>query len=75
MKPEDVKLSDVYFEFRVIGNFVRVCAIDARTNTEISMIGDAHVGEETLKRMAMRKLRYVMAKNAPPNNGDGPLIA
>lgn len=75
MKPEDVKLSEVYFEFRTIGNFVRVSAIDARSNTEISMIGDAHVGEETLKRMAMRKLRYVIAKNAPPKSGDGSVVA
>lgn len=73
MRPEDVKLGEVLFEFRVIGNYVRVSAIDTRTNTEINMVGDTQVGQTYLKRMALRKLRYVIAKNAPP--GDGSVIA
>lgn len=75
MKPEDVHLAEVLFEFRIIGNFVRVSAIDTRTNTEISMVGDPKAGEELLKRMAMRKLRYVIAKNAPKPPSDGSIIA
>ena len=64
MDPEDVKLSDVLFEFRRIGNYVRVNAIDVRSNTEISMVGDPTMGQTTLKRAAMKKLKYVIAKNA-----------
>ncbi len=74
MRPEDVPLRDVYFEFHQIGNYVRVSAIDARTNTEITMVGDASYSEEHLKRAAMRKLRYVIAKRTPPS-GDGSIIA
>ncbi len=74
MKPEDVHLAEVLFEFHIIGNYVRVSAIDTRTNTEINMVGDPKVGEAMLKRMAMRKLRYVIAKNAPRDPRSGSSI-
>jgi len=64
MKPEDVKLREVLFELQTVGNYVRVIAVDIGTNTEITMVGDPRYGEELLKRIAMRKLRYVIAKNA-----------
>ena len=64
MKPEDVHLSEVIFEFRQIGRQVRVVAVDPATNTEITMVGDPGAGKETLKRLAIRKLRYVIARNA-----------
>ncbi len=64
MKPEDVHLSEVLFEFRRQGRQVRVVAVDPFTNTEITMIGDANAGNEMLKRLAVRKLRYVIARNA-----------
>ncbi len=64
MKPEDVKLREVLFELQTVGNYVRVIAVDTGTNTEITMVGDPRYGEELLKRIAMRKLRYVIAKNA-----------
>ena len=54
--------SEVLFEFYRIGNSVRVVAIDPVTNTEITMVGAAGCGEETLKRLAARKLAYVIAK-------------
>lgn len=76
MKPEEVKLGEVLFEFRHIGNYVRVSAIDTRSNTEVNMVGDPKVGERTLKRMAIRKLRYVIAKKAPPGpDDDGSIYA
>lgn len=75
MKPEDVKLGEILFEFRVIGKFVRVSAIDTRSNTEVSMVGDPQVGQEYLKRTAVKKLRYVIAKNMPPDRDDGSVIA
>lgn len=74
MKPEDVRLSEVLFEFRSVGNYVRVSAIDTRTNTEVTLAGDPKVGEAMLKRMAMNKLRYVIAKNTP-DPSDGSIIA
>ncbi len=63
MKPEDVYLREVLFEFHHVGSYVRVTAIDPRSNTEITMVGDPTVGEEALKQTAIRKLRYVIAKN------------
>lgn len=75
MKPEDVQLREVLFEFNRIGNYVRVSAIDTRTNTEITMVGDAKVGDAYLKSTALRKLRYVIAKNHNKRHGDGSIIA
>lgn len=73
MKAEDVHLSEVLFEFHHVGSYVRVIAIDARTNTEITMVGDPSVGERVLKNTAMRKLKYVIAKNYNKRN-DGSII-
>lgn len=75
MKPEDVQLREVLFEFQRHGNYVRITAVDTRTNTEIVMVGDAQVGETYLKRAAMRKLRYVIARNHNKRYGDGSVIA
>ncbi|MBR9970542.1 DUF6898 family protein [Magnetospirillum sulfuroxidans] len=53
---------EVYFEFRRVGNYVRVTAIDSLTGTEITVAGDAKAGEAMLKQTALRKLEYVLAK-------------
>ncbi len=55
-------LSEVLFEFHRVGNSVRVVANDPVTKTEITMVGAPSYGEETLKRLAARKLAYVIAK-------------
>jgi len=62
MKPEDVQLKEVLFEFHHVGKLVRVTAIDPRTGIEVVMVGAPKYGEEALKRLATRKLRYVIAK-------------
>lgn len=62
MKPEDVYLREVYFEFRTVGKAVRVSAIDPRTYTEVAIFGDPKYGEAYLKNLAIKKLRFVMAK-------------
>ncbi len=54
---------EVLFEMRRAGkNGVRVVAIDPITRTEVTMVGDIRYGEEMLKRMAARKLFYVINK-------------
>jgi hypothetical protein len=54
---------EVLFEMRRAGkNGVRVAAMDPVTHTEVTMIGDIRYGEELLKRMAARKLLYVLNK-------------
>ncbi|MCR6632198.1 MAG: hypothetical protein NVV74_20310 [Magnetospirillum sp.] len=54
---------DVLFEFRRIGNYVKVSALDAETGVEVSIVGDAAAGEMRLKQTAQKKLEYVMAKH------------
>lgn len=56
-------LDEVLFEFYRIGNAVKVSAIDAKTGTEIAIVGAASMPESTLRALAVRKLRYVLEKN------------
>ena len=63
-KPDDVQLREVLFEFYREGNAVRVCALDPDTNIEIAMVGAARYSEDILKKLAIRKLKYVIAKKS-----------
>jgi len=56
------QLGEVLFEFKRIGNILRVTAIDPKSGTEVIMIADPRYNQITIKRMAARKLAYVMAK-------------
>ncbi|OIQ93119.1 hypothetical protein GALL_249290 [mine drainage metagenome] len=53
----------VLFEFRRVGNAVKVSAVDPVSNTEISIVGSPTMGETTLKMAAYRKLLWVLQKN------------
>lgn len=53
---------EVLIEFQQVGNAVKVTAVDTETMVEVSTMGPASVGEETLKRNAINKLNYVLAK-------------
>ncbi len=53
---------EVLIEFHQIGNSVKVTAVDAATLVEVSIVGAANAGQELLKRMAVRKLDYVIEK-------------
>ena len=53
---------EVILEFHAIGNAVKVTAIDPETMIEVSIMGPPSAGEEALKRAALRKLEYVLAK-------------
>ena len=54
----------ILIEFYYVGDYVKVSAIDPRTNTEASIVGDPSVGEARLKQLALQKLRYVLSKNS-----------
>ncbi len=71
MAQKGVQLREVLFEFRRVGKFLKVTAIDPDTNTEVSMVGNPRYSEEMLKRVAARKLFYVIAKRrrAARNSG------
>ena len=53
---------EVIFEFLRLGHAVKVTATDARSLVEVSIVGAASAGEETLKRAALDKLDYVLRK-------------
>jgi hypothetical protein len=53
---------EVIFELVRVGHTVKVSAIDTTTGTEVSIVGDPRVGEAALKRLAVRKLDYVLAR-------------
>ena len=55
---------EVIIEFHCVGAYVKVSAIDPETLTEVSIVGDPHAGEATLKRLAVRRLEYVLARKA-----------
>jgi hypothetical protein len=55
--------NEYLIEMRQQGRFVKVTAIDSQTGAEASIIGDPLAGEDALKKLAIRKLHYVMRKN------------
>ena len=65
MDPKKVKIKEVLFEFVSVGRYLRVNAIDPRTGIEITMTADPRYGESHIKRIATRKLAYVISKKRP----------
>ena len=59
----------VIFEFISIGSYVKVSAVDTRTGTEVSIVGDPRRGEAALRRVALRKLENTMRKAAGKGGG------
>jgi len=55
---------EIYVEFVVHGNTVKATAIDAATGAEASIVGPANAGREALSQAALRKLKFVLEKNA-----------
>jgi hypothetical protein len=49
-------------EFNIIGRTAKVTAVDPATGVEVSIVGPADAGRETLTRNAIAKLQYVLAK-------------
>ncbi len=57
--------SAVYFEIKRVGNYLKVSAIDSATATEVSVVGPLR-SQAQLQATALRKLRYVLEKQANP---------
>lgn len=53
---------DIIIEYHRIGASVKVSAFDPETLTEVSIVGPASAGEETLKRNVLRKLEFMLVK-------------
>jgi hypothetical protein len=60
--PPALPMGEILFEFRRVGNVVKVSAVHVETDTEVCLVGDPAAGETVLKMAAMRKLAYVLAQ-------------
>jgi len=56
------QLSEVLFEFVQKGRYVKVTAMDPVTRAEAVVVGDATSSPETLKRIAVNKLKFVISR-------------
>lgn len=56
--------SDILLEFYHVGQYVKVSAVDPATGIEVSIVGDPARGRRALEDAAIRKLRYVIEKQA-----------
>lgn len=61
----DPCLDEVLFEMVVIGNAVKVSAIDPITNTEVSIVGSPAMPAYSLKMNALRKLERALRRPGP----------
>ena len=55
-------MPEFLFELQYVGRVVRVTAIDPATGIEVVSVGDAERSVAALKRLAMRKLIYVLKR-------------
>lgn len=53
---------EIYFEFRPLGNVVKVIALDALTSVEVSIPAPANMPERLLQARALKRLEYVLRK-------------
>lgn len=53
---------EVIFEFRPVGNLMRVTAMDTETMTEIAIQCPVSAGEAVFKKNALLRLEYVLRK-------------
>lgn len=55
-KPTGVDLGEVLFEWRTVGDAVRLAAIDPSSGIEVVVFGPAGAGAAALRSLAKRKL-------------------
>ena len=58
----DAHRREVLLEFQQVGAAVKVTAVDPETQVEVSIQGPASAGEAALRRTAIAKLRYALAR-------------
>ena len=62
MADKGVYLPEILFEIRRVGRSARVVAIDPITQIEVTLVAPAKLSIEDMKRVAARKLAYVIGK-------------
>ena len=66
MPPARPSPGDVYFEFRYLPHAVKISAIDAKTGTEVSIMGSRTATRQELEATALAKLLWVLGKQEKP---------
>ena len=56
--------AEFLIEYLIVGQSVKVSAVDPVTLTEVSIVGPVSAGRTELQRNAVRKLKYVLTRNA-----------
>ena len=56
---------EIFVEFVILGNSVKVTAIDSDTGEEATIVGPANAPRSVLAETARKKLEYVKAKKEP----------
>lgn len=46
------------------GRYIKVSAIDPRTGTEVSIVGDKKASQKELNRVVIQKLEYVLKQSS-----------
>lgn len=54
---------EVLFEYRQMGNIMRVSAMDTATMTEVVVQCPAGAGEKVFQNAGLKRLEYVLKKN------------
>ena len=54
---------EIFVEFVVLGNSVKVTAIDPDSGLEVSVVGPANAPRNVLAEAARKKLEYMARKN------------
>lgn len=60
MAARDDNSGEILFEFRQVGSFVRVAAIDTASGIEVTVIGPVTASRNDLQRLALGKLKARM---------------
>lgn len=63
-EPRGEQTRQIYFERVVIGNAVKISAVDADTGTEVSISGPRNTSQKELERIVLQKLMRAMERNA-----------
>ncbi len=54
--------SSILLEMYTVGKYMRISAIDPKTNIEIHLVTGKHISRAQIKNLAQRKLAYVLKK-------------
>jgi len=57
-----MKRTEYFVEFIPQGRYVKVTAVDPATGREAVLVGDASQSQDTLSRLAVQKLEYLLKK-------------